>query len=143
MYRAHAGPPPPDPYEPARQNARSCGYIQLGTVGMNTLTLVLLAVQQGPTLFPHLSGDTKAMVLFGAIAYVLFAGAWAAINAFGLFRRSKLAHWSSVGFAIFTIVTCVGFAFGLGLLFLLFKPEMKGYYDARPSGLEPPTAGVG
>jgi len=133
MYREHAGPPPPDPYEPARQNARTCGYMQLGIAAVNTFTIVMVSLQLAPQKLLHgLSDETKTTILLAAVGYLLFTGAWAGINAFGLSRRSKLAHWSSVGFAIFTIFSCFSWVFGAGLLFLLFKKEMKGYYDARP-----------
>lgn len=136
MYREHAGPPPPDPYAAARKNAQSCAYMQLGVVAVNTITIVLVTLQLGPQKFlQHLSDETKTAMLLGAVGYVLFTAAWAGLNAFGLLRRSKLAHWSSVAFGIFTIFSCFSWMFGAGLIFLLFKKEMKGYYDARPTGL--------
>ncbi len=56
---------------------------------------------------------------------------WAGLNAWGLRRRVRLAHYSSYVFAVAQILTCFGFVFGAGLFFLLLKPEMRGYYDAR------------
>lgn len=138
MYREHAGPPPPDAYEPARQNARNCGYVQLGIVAMTAFTLATTGLQlSGSTLPAQLGVDpsdvsaAKGWALLGAAAYIVILGAWGGLNCWGLLRRSKLAYVSSIGFAIVTILSCFSAVFGAGLLFLLFKREMKGYFDAR------------
>ena len=132
MYRQHAGPPPPDPFAAGEKNARACGYLQLGSVGMTALsvTLFVLQVRTSPG-FAFVSADTRDSLLLYALGYVLVAGLWAAINAWGLSRRSRLAHYSSFVFGIAQLFTCFGTMFGIGLIFLLSKPEMKGYYDAR------------
>lgn len=141
MYRQHAGPPPPDPYEAGRQNARNCGYMQLGIAGMNVLTLAGICVQLGGSKLPaQLGWDPvevsafKSSALVGVVVYLVVTGLWAGLNAWGLGKRSKVAYASSIGFAIAMILSCFPMMFGAGLLFLLFKREMKGYFGPRPTG---------
>ena len=140
MYRENVGPPPPDPYEPGRQNARNCGLTQLGLAAMNLLSLGGLSVQMGTMkLPPELHLDPAGVsafrhgIVYGLMGYVLVMATWAALNYWGLNRRSKLAYVSSIGFAFVSIFSCFSALFGGALLYLLFKREMKGYFDARPS----------
>jgi hypothetical protein len=141
MYREHAGPPPPDPYEPARQNALNCGYMQLGMAATNVITLASLCLQLGPSRLPIQLGldpsevsAAKTSALVAAVLYVLVMAAWAGLNFVGLKKRLKVAYVSSIAFAIATVLSCFPLIFGVVLLLLLFKREMKGYFDARPAG---------
>lgn len=134
MYRENVGPKPPDPWAAADQNAKTMGWVQLGSVGMESLSLILLVIQFAPgKQLPFMSSDMKLTILLSMVGYIVFLGAWAGLNAWGLRKRSKIAHWSSFLFALCQIVLCFGAVFGFGLMFLLFKREMKGYYDERPS----------
>ena len=105
---------------------------------MNVLTLTTLWLQMSRStlpaqlrLDPSDVSDFKTWALLGTVGYVLFMTAWAGLNYWGLVRRSKVAYVSSIGFAIATILSCFPAMFGAGLLFILFKREMKGYFDAR------------
>jgi hypothetical protein len=49
MYREHVGPKPPDPWAAAEQNAKTMGWIQIGAIGLQVLSLLLLAIQFGPS----------------------------------------------------------------------------------------------
>ena len=134
MYRENVGPKPPDPWAAADQNAKTMGWVQLGAIGMQAFSLVLVVMQLGPgKQLAFMSGDTKLTVLLSLVGYLVAMGAWAALNAWGLRKRSRIAHWSSFVFAISQILVCFGWVFGVGLLFLLFKKEMQGYYDERPT----------
>jgi len=140
MYREHAGPPPPDPYEPGRQNARNCGLMQLGTVAMAVISMGGACVQLGPMrLPPNLPLDPadvsafKHGAILGLIVYLVVMALWATLNYVGLNKRSKLAYVSSIGFGVVSILSCFSTLFGAMLLYLLFKREMKGYFDARPT----------
>jgi hypothetical protein len=140
MYREHAGPGLPDPYEAGRQNARNCGLIQLGTAGMNVLTFGGILLRMGSyKLPPNLQIDPaevsafKHTALLVIVVYMVVMGAWAGINFWGLQKRSKLAYVSSFAFGIASILSCFSALFGGVLLFHLFKREMKGYFGDRPT----------
>lgn len=133
MYRQHAGPPPPDPFEAADNNAKACGHVQLGAVGMSALSVGLVAMQmvtKGGS-WEFLSTDTKHTIITYGAYWIVAGGIWAGLNAWGLRRRVRLAHYSSYLFAVAMLLSCFGTVFGAGLFFLLGKKEMKGYYDAR------------
>jgi len=99
---------------------------------MIALSVLLAGLQLAPSKnLAFMATETKSTILLCAIGYVVVIGAWAALNAWGLRRRSRLAHWSSCAFAVVQIASCFGWVFGVGLFFLLFKKEMKGHYDAR------------
>jgi hypothetical protein len=140
MYREHAGPPPPDPYEAGRQNARNCGLMQLGTAAMNVLTLGGIVLRLPTMKLPpnlHLDpADVSAFThtaLLSVVIYMVVMGVWAAINFWGLQRRSKLAYVSSFGFGLVSIFSCLPALFGVVLIVLLLKREMKGYFGPRPT----------
>lgn len=112
--------------------------MQLGIAAMNTLTLAGLTLQLGGSRLPVQLGldpaevsEAKGVALVGVILYVVVMAAWAGLNYWGLNKRSKIAYASSVGFALVTILSCFPWIFGAGLVFLLFKREMKGYFDTR------------
>lgn len=132
MYRENVGPKPPDPWAAADQNAKTMGWVQIGAIGLQAFSFVLMVIQLGPN--KHFgSGETKLTILLGLVCYLVVMGGWGALNAFGLRKRSRIAHWSSFVFALTQIVSCFGTVFGIGLMFLLFKKEMQGYYDERPT----------
>lgn len=132
MYREHAGPSAPSPWAAADQNAKTIGWIQIGCVGMQLFSLLIVVLQFGAgKQLSFMDVETKATILLVSFATLVAMGAWAALNAWGMRRRSRLAHVSSILFAIAQILTCFGWVFGAGLLVLLFKKEMKGYYDKR------------
>jgi hypothetical protein len=134
MYRENVGPKPPDPWASAEQNAKTMGWIQIGSVGLQAFSLLLMLMQFGPGMqLAFMSGEAKLWTLLGIVGYLAFMGAWAGLNAWGLRKRSKIAHWSTFVFAVSQILCCFGWVFGAGLMFLLFKREMKGYYDVRPT----------
>ena len=114
--------------------------MQLGTVGMNALSLAGLCVRMGTAkLPPGLAFDPadvsafKHTALLIVIGYLLVMGGWATLNYWGLHRRSKIAYVSSIAFAVTCILSCLSSLFGGVLIYLLFKREMKGYFDERPT----------
>ncbi|AKU99284.1 hypothetical protein AKJ09_05948 [Labilithrix luteola] len=138
MYREHAGPPPPDPLEKARQNARTCGLIQLGTAVTTLVTLSSLALQLATSTVPRRMGidpvvyaEFKTTALLVGLAWSAVQGAWAGINHWGLQRRSKAAFVSSVLFALTNVFTCFTSIFGGILLYFLFRREMKDWFASR------------
>ena len=135
MYRQNALPPPPDPKEVARQAAKNCAMIQIGIAVMHTITLSLLVLhfafykppaQLGiPTDLVH---EWRLAAFVGAIGYVALFGSWGALNAWGLGKRSRVAHWSSILFAAATMATCCAAPFGGFLLFLLLRKDVKAHF---------------
>ncbi len=109
--------------------------MQLGSVAMTAFTVGLFALQMNTEgTFRFFSSETKHTLVLYGVLYVLVGAVWAGLNAWGLRRRVRLAHWSSYVFAAAQILTCFGTVFGAGLFFLLSKREMRGYYDARIDG---------
>jgi hypothetical protein len=136
MYRENAPPPAPDPREAARQAVTNCVHIQLGVAALNAVTFVLLTIQFAFYRLPaqlnvplEAQHEVRAYVLAAAVAYVVVFGAWAGLNAWGLRRRSKLARWSSIGFAAATMATCCATIFGGFLLYQLLRRDVKSYFD--------------
>jgi hypothetical protein len=136
MYRQNAAPPPPDPKEVARQAVKNCAMIQVGIAVLHVVTLSLIASRVGFFKLPANTGiptelfnEWRTTALLAAVAYVVVFGAWAALNAWGLGKRSRVARWSSIAFAIATVVTCCSWPFGGFLLFMLLKKDVKAYFD--------------
>ena len=135
MFRTNAAPPAPDPLEAARKAVKTCAQVQLGIACTHLVTFALLGsrlVFYKPRPPLHVSAALLHQLRVGGlwfgIAYVaLFAG-WAALNAWGLGRKSKVAHWSSIAFAGATIATCCAAPIGGVLLYVLLRRDMKSYF---------------
>ncbi len=136
-------PAPPDPQEEARKNARNCGYLQLFMAGLNAVNALaifttFLRIGRSAAL-PQLDIDPSQVAayqmqfLYVALPYVIVMGAWAGLNHLLLRKRSKLALYSSIGYAVASLATCFSVIMVGGIFYLLFRKEMKGYFDAPAS----------
>ena len=139
MYRQNTPPAPPDPREVARQAVKTCATMQLAIAAMNLVTLVLLVPYVWFYKLPepfHVAADVQHEVrgyaLGGAIAYVVILAAWGGLNAWGLKKRSKLARFSSLAFAMAIVTTCCAAPFGGFLLYYLLRRDVKEYFDSPP-----------
>ncbi len=135
MYREHAGPPPPDPLDAVRQTVKNCGYLQIGVGVTNVVTMLIVFLRVGFTKIPGGLGvsssdvaEWRLIAIIAAVTYCLVFLGWGGLNAWGLGRRSKVARWSSIAFAIASITTCCSWMFGAVLLMFLFKSDVKAYF---------------
>jgi hypothetical protein len=135
MYRENVAPPPPDPREAGRQAVKNCAMMQLGLAGLHTVTLLLLVVQfavyKPPAALnipPEVFHEWRLVMLLAAIAYVVVFGGWGALNAWGLGKKSKVARWSSVVYALATVMTCCAAPIGGFLLYLLLRRDVAEYF---------------
>ena len=134
---------PPDPLEDARKTARSCGYVQLFMAGLNAVNALAIfttfmrigrsAALPQLDIDPTQVAEWRMQFLYVALPYVVVMGAWAGLNHVLLGKRSKVALYSSIGYAIASLATCFSFIMVIGVFYLLFKKEMKGYFDAPVS----------
>lgn len=140
MYRENAPPPPPDPRIAAEQAVKNCAQLQLAIAAMNLVSAVLLI----PTFLSYklpepfhvdagLQQQVRSYAFAGAFVYVAIFAVWGAVNAWGLKKRSKLARISSLGFALAIVMTCCAAPFGGFLLYLLFRRDVKEYFDSPPA----------
>jgi hypothetical protein len=136
MYRQNVAPPPPDPRDAARQAVKNCAHIQIGVAVMHVVTLVLLILQfsfykppANLNISADLIGEWRLTAVLVGIGYVTIFGAWGALNAWGLGKRSKAARWSSIGFAAATMATCCAWPFGGFLLYMLLRRDVKGFFE--------------
>ena len=136
MYRENVAPAAPVPPDAAQQAVKNCAMIQLGVVALNVITLLPAILRFGFYKGPANARGADEMIhqwgtgmLLGVLAYVVVFGAWGALNAWGLCKRSKVARWSSIAFAGATIGTCCAAPIGGFLLYLLFRKDVKGYFD--------------
>jgi hypothetical protein len=136
MYRENVAPPVVVPPDAAQQAVKNCAMIQLGVVGLNVVSLLPVALRfsvykspGGATAADDLLHQWSTGMLLGLVGYVIVFGAWGGLNAWGLGKRSKVARWSSIGFAAATIATCCASPIGGFLLYLLLRRDVKGYFD--------------
>jgi hypothetical protein len=136
MYRENVAPPPPDPREAGRQTVKNCAMMQLGLAALHTVTLLLLVVQFAvykPPAELHIPSEVfhewRLGLLLAAVAYVLVFGGWGAVNAWGLGKKSKVARWSSVAYALATVMTCCAAPIGGFLLYLLLRRDVAEYFE--------------
>ena len=136
MYREIAPPPAPDPKEAARQAVKNCAMIQIGIAVLHVITLLMLVLQfsfyKPPAEFhvpTELVSEWRTTGFIVATAYVALFGAWGVLNAWGLGKRSKIARWSSLAFALATVMTCCSAPFGGFLLYMLLRRDVKSYFD--------------
>ncbi|MDB4938490.1 MAG: hypothetical protein JWP87_5462 [Labilithrix sp.] len=136
MYRENVAPPPPVPQDAARQAVKSCAQMQIGVAVLHVISLVLLVARfgfykppSGLNVSTDLITEWRMTALVAGIAYVVVFAAWAAVNAWGLGKRSKAARWSSIGFAAATMATCCAWPFGGFLLYMLLRRDVKGYFE--------------
>jgi hypothetical protein len=137
MYRENAAPPPPDPRESGRQGVKNCAMMQLGLAALHAVTFLLLCLQFSiyeppPALgiAPEAFHEGRLYVALAGIAYVVLFGGWGTLNAWGLNRKSKVARWSSVAYAIATVMTCCAAPIGGFLLYLLFRKDVLAYFES-------------
>ena len=129
--------------EEARKNARHCGYLQLFIAGLNAVNLLtifttFMRIGRSPLLSqldidPTQIADMRMQVLYFMGPYVIVMGAWAGLNHVLLGKRSKIALYSSVAFAVASLLSCFSIIMVVVLFVLLFKKEMKGYFDPAPA----------
>ena len=136
MYRQNTPPTPPDPTEVARQAVKNCAMIQIGIAVLHVITLLLLVLQFSFYKAPaelnipaDVVNEWRTTGLLAATAYTLLFGGWGAINAWGLGKRSKVARFSSLAFALATVMTCCSAPFGGFLLYMLLRRDVKAYFD--------------
>ena len=136
MYRQNVAPPPPDPLEAGRQAVKNCAMMQLGLAGLHTVTLLLLVVQfafykppAALNVSAELIHEWRIYLVLAGVAYVAVFGAWGAVNAWGLGRKSKIARWSSAAYALATVMTCCAAPIGGFLLYLLFRRDVVEYFE--------------
>jgi len=137
MYRE--GPPPPDPHASAKQSVNTASGLQIGMAISSAVQflLVLFQLTVGMRIPPQARSalrevGTWALVL--GIAWVLLGAGWGLLNARGLKQHRRWARYSSIAFGLFSLPSCCTTAFGVFLLFLMFKPEVKTFFasdDAR------------
>lgn len=142
MYRQNAPPPPPDQRALAAQAVKNCANIQLAIAALNLVSVVLLVpyfwFYKLPEQFQvgaDIQHQVRNYAFGGAFAYVLIFAVWAAVNAWGLKKRSKVARISSLAFALAIIMTCCAAPFGGFLLYLLFRRDVKEHFDAPPASV--------
>lgn len=136
MYRENVAPPPPDPREAGRQTVKNCAMMQLGLAALHTVTLLVLVLQfsiyKPPAALeipPELFREWRMVLLLAAVAYVVVFGGWGALNAWGLGKRSKVARWSSVAYALATVMTCCASPIGGFLLYMLLRRDVTEYFE--------------
>jgi hypothetical protein len=142
-YRNNAAPPPPDPLEEARKNARHIGYLQLfmavlNAVNVLTIFTTFMRIGRSPALEqleidPAQIADIRMQFLYVTGPYVLLMLAWAGLNYMLLGKRGKAAFYSSILYAIASLASCFGIVMVIVLFVLLFKKEMKDYFTAPAS----------
>jgi hypothetical protein len=136
MYRENVAPPPPDPREAGRQTVKNCAMMQLGLAALHTVTLLVLVLQfsiyKPPAALeipPELFREWRMVLLLAGVAYVVVFGGWGALNAWGLGKRSKVARWSSVAYALATVMTCCASPIGGFLLYMLLRRDVTEYFE--------------
>jgi hypothetical protein len=136
MYRENVAPTPTPPVDVTRQAVKSCAQIQIGIAVTNVIGLTLATVQlfffrPPPALQIPLETvkEWRSTAFAVGLTYVLVIGAWAAVNAWALGKRSKPARWSSLGFAFASITSCYAWPFGAFLLYTLLRRDVKAYFD--------------
>lgn len=135
MYRENVAPPAPVPADAARQAVKNCAMIQLGVVALNVVSLLPLVLRlwfAKPTHGPSevvFREEWGLGFLLAVVGYIVVFGAWGGLNAWGLGKRSKVARYSSIGFAAATIATCCASPVGGFLLYYLLRKDVKGYFD--------------
>ncbi len=133
---------PPDPQDEARKNARNCGFLQLFMAGLNAVNALaifttFMRIGRSAAL-PELDIDPaqiehyRTQFLYVALPYVIVMGAWAGLNHMLLGKRSKVALYSSIAYAVASLASCFSVIMVGGIFYLLFRKEMKGYFD-KPS----------
>jgi hypothetical protein len=135
MYRENAPPPPPDPTEAARQAVKNSAMIQMALAGVHlftllstSLTFAFYKLPAGLTVDPEVMHDVRVYAFLGGLGYVVVFAGWGFLNAWGLGKRSKIARWSSIGYAAATLMTCLAAPIGGFLLYLLLRRDVKSYF---------------
>ncbi len=139
----YVAPALPAPMDEARKNARNCGFLQLFMAGLNAVNALaifttFMRIGRSPALSqldidPSQVAEWRMQFLYVALPYTIVMGAWAGLNHLLLGKRSKLAVYSSIAYAVASLATCFSFIMVGGVFFLLFRKEMKGYFDAPAS----------
>lgn len=142
-YRNPAPADMPDMLEEARKNARHCGYLQLFMAGLNavnalTIFTTFMRIGRSPALQqldidPGQVAELRMQVLYFMGPYVVVMAAWAGLNHVLLGKRSKAALYSSIAYAVASLFSCFSIIMVIVLFVLLFKKEMKGYFDGAPA----------